>query len=144
DGNVWDDVAGYFTSTILNNRAVVTSPFTVTVTHSFSTDHTIIYTHSVIRATQAYTGTNLKARVAVKEHEIFGYTSPNGESHYEGVMRKMLPDGNGTALPSTWNVGDSVVLDLQWTIVDNPNVFTPYWPQLEAVAFVQEDATKEV
>ena len=144
DGNVWDDVAGYFTSTILNNRAAVTSPFTITVTHSFSPDHTIIYTHSVIRATQAYTGTNLKARVAVKEHEIFGYTSPNGESHYEGVMRKMLPDGNGTALPSTWNVGDSVVLDLQWTIVDNPNVFIPYWPQLEAVAFVQEDATKEV
>lgn len=144
DGNVWDDVAGYFTNTILNNRAAVTSPFTITVTHSFSTGYDTIYTHSVIRATQAYSGTNLKARVAVSERDIYGYTSPNGESHFEWVMRKMLPDGNGTALPSTWYVGDSVVLDLQWTIVDNPNLFVPYWPVLQAVTFVQEDATKEV
>jgi hypothetical protein len=144
DGNVWNDVAGNFTNTILNNRAAVTSPFTITVTHSFSADHTIIYTHSVIRATQAYTGTTLKARVAVTERDIYGYTAPNGESHFEWTMRKMLPNGNGTALPSTWNVGDSAVVDLQWTIVDNPNVFLPYWPVLQAVTFVQDDATKEV
>jgi len=62
-------------------------------------------------------------------------------------MRKMLPNGTGTILPATWAVGDSVVLDEQWAInvpTNIPTVFMPYWPMLRAVAFVQNDATKEI
>ncbi|QQR95483.1 MAG: hypothetical protein IPJ93_01620 [Bacteroidota bacterium] len=148
DGNVWDGNAGSFPVATLNSRVATTSPFTVDVTHSFSPTHDIIYTHTVIRATQAVTGlTSLKARIAITEKDLYGYTSPNGESHYSDVMRKMLPNGTGTILPATWAVGDSVVLDEQWTInvpTNIPTVFMPYWPMLRAVAFVQNDATKEI
>jgi hypothetical protein len=147
DGNVWNNTVGNFNATLLNARAAITSPFEINVTHSFSPAYDIIYTHTVVRATQAVTGMNqLKLRVAVSEQDIYGYTSPNGESHYQHVMRKMLPDGNGTTLPANWNVGDSTVIDLQWTITTNANpvIYKPYWAMLEAVAFVQTDDSKEV
>ncbi|MEI2760037.1 MAG: choice-of-anchor J domain-containing protein [Bacteroidia bacterium] len=148
DGNVWNGNAGSFPVATLNSRVASTSPFTIDVTHSFSPTFDIIYVHAVIRATQAVSGlSSLKARIAITEKDNYGYTSPNGESHYSDVMRKMLPNGTGTVLPATWAVGDSVVLDEQWTInvpSNIPTVYLPYWPMLRAVAFVQNDATKEI
>jgi hypothetical protein len=148
DGNVWNDVAGNFNATLLNSRYAVASPFDITVTHDFSVAHDSIYTHSVIRATQAIANsTQLHARIVVTEKSLYGYTSPNGETYFEHVMRKMLPAPVGTALAATWNVGDSMVIDEAWkiTVPVNPLVVSmPLWPELEVVTFVQDDATKEV
>lgn len=147
DGNVWEGNVASFPVATMNSRYAVASPFEVEVTHSFSPAHDIIYTHTVVRAVQAVSSANaLNLRVAITEKNVYGYTSPNGESTYEHVMRKMLPTGTGTALPTTWNVGDSVVTDLQWTIAAGtpPNIYYPFWPMLEVVSFVQADVTKEV
>jgi hypothetical protein len=100
-----------------------------------------------VRAVQAVTSPNpLNLRVAITEKNVYGYTSPNGEAEYQHVMRKMLPTGTGTSLPTVWNAGDSVVTDLQWTIAAGtlPNIYYPFWPMLEVVSFVQADVTKEV
>lgn len=147
DGNVWNNNVASFTATLVNNRYAVPSPFDVEVSHTFSPAHDVIYTHTVIRATQALTGmTGLHARVAVTEKNVYGYTSPNGEDEYQHVMRKMLPNGTGTTLPADWAVGDSVVVDESWTITTNanPNIYKPYWPELEVVSFVQNDVNKEI
>lgn len=143
DGNVFNDNAGVLDATIINNRAAIQSPFSIDVVHSFSAANDTIYTTAVFKAMQSYSGTNLVAQMVVTERDIFGYTSPNGENHYEGVMRKMLPDPSGTALPAIWNAGDSVVLTYAWYITPAA-LSSPVYSQLSVVAFVQENATKEV
>lgn len=143
DGNVFNDNAGALDPTIINNRYVVSSPFTVVVSHTFSAANDSIYATVVITSPQGYTGTNLVAQVAVTERDIFGYTSPNGENHYEGVMRKMLPSPAGTALQSVWNSGDSYTINLSWAITP-ATLSSPVYSQLSVVAFVQENTTKEV
>ncbi len=144
DGNVWNDVAGLMTATMINNRFAVTSPFEIEVSHTLSPAEDTIYTHTVIRATAAVSG-NLSARVAVVEHAVYGYTSPNGESDYENVMRKMLPTATGTALPASFAVGDSVVLDLAWKIAASPTTYPgPVPVQLKVISFVQNNTTKEI
>jgi len=143
DGNVFNDNAGALDPTIINNRYVVSSPFTVAVSHTFSAANDSIYATVVITSPQGYTGTSLVAQVAVTERDIFGYTSPNGENHYEGVMRKMLPSPAGTALQSVWNSGDSYTINLSWAITP-ATLSSPVYSQLSVVAFVQENTTKEV
>jgi hypothetical protein len=146
DGNYWDGNVANVTASQLTTRGAVMSPFSVDVTHSFSAAHDIIYVHAVIRATQAVNGTTLKARIAVAERDVYGYTSPNGESEYSHVMRKMLPDPSGIALPSAWAVGDSVQLDYNWTIATpgSSAIDMPIWAMLEGMVWVQDDATKEI
>lgn len=143
DGNVFNDNAGGLDPTIINNRYVVQSPFTVNVEHSFSAGNDSIYVTAVFKATQAYSGTNLVAQIAVTERDIFGYTSPNGENHYEGVMRKMLPNASGTTLPAVWNAGDSIVLNYSWYITPAA-LSSPVYYQLSVVGFIQENSNKEV
>ena len=143
DGNQFNDNAGALDVNIINSRYAITSPFEVKVSHSFSAANDTIYAQVVIKAAQNYTGTNLVAQIAVTERDIFGYTSPNGESHYEGVLRKMLPSAAGTPLPASWNNGDSTVLNYSWYIT-TASLSSPVYYQLSVIAFVQENSNKEV
>jgi hypothetical protein len=79
DGNVWDDNIANFTATMLNNQYAVSSPFSITVTHTLSALADSIHAHIVVTASQAVNNANLKLQVAIAEQEVFGYTSPNGE-----------------------------------------------------------------
>lgn len=144
DGNLFDDNIGNFTASLLNNQFAVTSPFDVIVTHTLSPNEDSVYAHTVVRATQAITG-NMSLRVVVVESEVFGYTSPNGEDEYRNVMRKMLPDQNGTLLPATWAVGDSVVVDLAWKIAASPTSYAgPVPVMLRVISFVQDNTSKAI
>ena len=98
-------------------------------------------TTSISANTQLAFSNRLFARFAIIERNIYFTAAPgsNGEKHFEGVMKKMLPDANGTALPSTMVQGDSVVYNFTWTMA---NVYNQV--QLAVVGFVQDDATKEV
>ncbi len=146
DGNYWEGNAASVTAAQLTTRGGVMSPFSINVSHSFSVAHDIIYIHAVIRASQAVSSANpLKAQIAVAERNVYGYTSPNGESEYSHVMRKLLPSGTGTTLPSTWAIGDSVVIDQQWTITPSTTSYaSPIWAMLEGIVWVQENVTKEI
>jgi len=146
DGNVWQGNAGAVTAANFNSRIAVTSPFEISASHTFSAAYDSIFAHIVIRATGAVSLPNLKARVAISERNVYGYTSPNGESDYAHVMRKLLPTAAGTAMPASMAIGDSVVLDVQWKIVvpTNPSIGTPLWPMLEVIAWVQNDTNKEI
>ncbi len=142
DGNYWNGNAASVTNGQLNTRAAVASPFDIEVSHYFSPANDIIYIHTVIRATQTVSTGTYKARIAVAERDVYGYTSPNGENEYSHVMRKLLPNGTGTALPSTWVIGDSVVINEQWTIAASPTSYPmPIWAMLEAIVWVQNDVT---
>lgn len=148
DGNTWSGGVSSFTAAQIDSRFAVPSPFSVQVSHEFSSVHDMIHTRTVIRATEALSGlTQLRAKIAVTEKEINGPATFNGETHWQHVMRKLLPGFGGIALPADWAVGDSVVLDEAWTIAQPPSPSAgalPNWMQLEVVSFVQNDETKEV
>lgn len=140
DGNVWQDHPAYFTQTLINNRAPVPSPFSMTLNHSFNTDYTQMTITGSITATQAF-GTATNLRVAVIERDIY-FCSPagsNGETHFEGVMKKMLPNQNGTVLPATWTQGQVQNFQFTWNLA---NVYDK--TRLAVVAWVYNPATKEV
>ncbi|HNU47522.1 MAG TPA: T9SS type A sorting domain-containing protein [Bacteroidia bacterium] len=143
DGNQFNDNAGALDPVIINPRYATPSPFEVRVAHTFSAANDTIYASVIIKAAQNYNGSNLVAQIAVTERDIFGYTSPNGESHYEGVLRKMLPSASGTPLQQSWNAGDSVVLNYSWYITPAA-LSSPVYYQLSVIAFVQENSNKEV
>ncbi|EJF54514.1 hypothetical protein SapgrDRAFT_2860 [Saprospira grandis DSM 2844] len=64
------------------------------------------------------------------------YFSNGVNFHTHSLLRKMLPDAAGTRFSQSWLPGDSVQLSEVWTY--NPNNIDT--AQLEAIAFVQEDA----
>lgn len=68
----------------------------------------------------------------------------NGEKVFESVMKKMLPSPNGTTLPAM-QAGDSVEYTYKWSIT-KANGTSEYYNigRAAAVAFVQNNTTKEV
>jgi len=143
DGNTWSGPVFSFNQAILDARYTVPSPFAISVSHTFSPVYDTIFTRTAIVATQAISGMlQLRAKIAVTEKDITGFTSYNGENHFQNVMRKLLPEATGTPLPANWAVGDSVVIEAQWEIYGGDP--TPDWAQLQVLAFVQNETNKDV
>jgi hypothetical protein len=119
----------------------VASPFTIGLTHSFSSDYDSIFITATITATQTVSGT-LKGHIVVVEQEINFNTPPgtNGEMDFYSVMRKMLPSDQGTTLPTSWTAGQVQTISIGAPVpsyIYNMN-------NIGVVAFVQDDATKNV
>ncbi|HKR07529.1 MAG TPA: T9SS type A sorting domain-containing protein [Bacteroidia bacterium] len=140
DGNVFNDHPGVFEQSNIDSRYAVPSPFEFRITHTLSANNDSVYVNAVIKATTAVSG-NLKAFLAVIERNIYFTTPPgsNGEKHFEGVMKRMLPSDQGLTLPGSFAVNDSVVMDESWALA---NVYD--LNQLAVVGFVQDMTTKEV
>jgi len=139
DGNVYNDQPATLTQAIISNRYAVTSPFTVSISHAIN--GTSVDVTAVVKMTGSISPAGLFSRFAIIERNVYFTAAPgtNGEKHFEGVMKKMLPNASGTALPSTMVQGDSVVYNFSWTMA---NVYNQV--QLAVVGFVQDNATKEV
>ncbi|HKR05737.1 MAG TPA: T9SS type A sorting domain-containing protein [Bacteroidia bacterium] len=128
------------TQTNINTRYASPSPFTIDVSHYLSPNNDSIYCHATITCTQAVSGT-LKAHMAVIERMVY-FTNPpgtNGEKTFEGVMKRMLPSDQGTALAATYNPGDIINVDNAWAL---SNVYDIN--QLAVVVWVQDNANKNV
>lgn len=118
----------------INNRYAVPASFDMTATHTFSPNYDMINITVTITATAAVSDTYV-GHVALVERNIYFTTAPgsNGETHFEGVMKKMLPDANGTALPSAWTVGQTQTLTFSIPVPS----YTYNLNELAVVAFVQ-------
>jgi hypothetical protein len=130
----------YVTQALINGRLAIQAPFTVDVTHYLSSDNDSIYCQATITCTQATSGTFV-AQMAVIERNVYFVTAPgsNGEKHFEGVMKKMLPSATGTAMTGTQTVGLVTNLNYAWALSNVYNL-----NQLAVVVFVQNNANKNV
>jgi hypothetical protein len=129
----------------LQDRASVTSPFTIDITHAFSADADSFYATAVITASQDYNVSaigKLKFRFALTEEVISFATAPgsNGETEFHNVMRKMYPAPLGTALQDTFKNGQSVTLNFAGPI---PSYIYDK-AQIKFIGFIQDDNTKEI
>jgi hypothetical protein len=140
DGTAYAGAPSGVTQAVIDNRYnTVTSPYTITATHSFDAGYTQMTVNADISCTQTITGT-MTAQVAVMERQINFTSAPgsNGELTFYGVMVKMLPDDQGTPV-TAMNNGDTqsitLTVDIPWYVY-NLN-------QLASVIFIQS-STKAV
>ena len=98
--------AGY-NQTIINEYAAVPSSFEIDMYHRLSANQDSIYVTMRVRAAEDLSG-SFKAHIVVVEKHINFATPPgtNGEKNFSDVMKKMLPDNQGTNLPVSWKSGD--------------------------------------
>lgn len=141
DGTVTNGLPNVLTQSIIDNRYAVTSPFTLNLTHNFSSDFDSIFISAELICTQAVSGT-LKLHVALVEEEIAFCSPPgsNGEDVFYGVCREMWPSASGTTLATSWTNGTSQT----FTFADAVPSYLYSAKQMAVVAFVQDDATKNV
>src|SRR5690606_1804804 len=86
---------------------------------------------------------NLRLHVVLAEHEIRFPTAPGStaEKTFEGVMRKMYPNQNGTSLTEPLIPGgDTMTITLTEAIPD----YIYDYRELAVVAFLQNHSTKAV
>ena len=100
---------------------------------------------------------NLRLFAAIVELKTTGNAKSNGETEFHYVMKKMLPDANGTTLANFTN-GTAVTKSLAWTFkgnyrlpsdatnpIDNATEHSvEEFSDLTAVVWVQDMTTKEV
>jgi hypothetical protein len=124
----------------INSRYYLPSPFIINVSFTINSLNDTIFAHSDITCTQAVSG-SLTAHMAIIERDVYFSESPgtNDETHFEGVMKYMLPTAFGTPLQPTWMPGDTLDLDYFWKLANVYDI-----NQLAVVVFIQDTLTKEV
>lgn len=145
DGNVAQGNPGNLfangQSSTMDARVGVASNFDITVFHTLSNDLTAVNVDAIITSTAAVANANLKAHIVVVEKHIAFPSAPgsNGEKDFYNVMKRMLPNSNGTDLQDVWATGNTVVLSESWNFSNVYNI-----GDLGVVVFIQDDVTKEV
>jgi hypothetical protein len=149
DGNVYSGAPSGVTNTVVNNRYGVTSPTDVKIKYRVIDNAAPINDSMAlevkVRAISAIPAGRKLHTVAIER--VIEFPTPpgsNGEKKFEYVMKKMFPDGNGTNLPAM-AAGDSLTYNFKWSLVRS-NGSQAYYDlgQASAVAFVQNNTTKEV
>ncbi len=145
DGGSFPGAPNGVTQDFIDEKVALTSPLEVKITHSLAKTLDTMTIRVVVKNVTAtnFTSPSLLIHTAITEKAIAFPTAPgtNGEKEFFNVMRKMLPDANGSKVAgNSIAAGDSVVLS--W------KVFVPFYiykyDQLSVVAFVQDNDSKEV
>ncbi|MES2837486.1 MAG: T9SS type A sorting domain-containing protein [Bacteroidota bacterium] len=135
---------GDFLQQWVDDRYTVTSPFQFNLTHSFDATYSNIIITGSITATQAvtYSANQLKQHIIIIEKHIEFDTPPgsNGETEFAHVVRKMLPNASGTALPSVWTAGQTVSINI---VAPIPS-FIYKLNEVAVVGFIQNNSGKEI
>ncbi|HDZ58772.1 MAG TPA: PKD domain-containing protein, partial [Ignavibacteriales bacterium] len=131
-----------FMNAVTNGNAEY-APFNIVLTPERFSNNVINVHVKIIRdPADATTFGDIKLRVALTEKSVdFGYPSPNGETIFFSVCRKMLPDGHGInfTIPAP---GDSTELDLMYIPTMEFSQAVNF-DSIRVVAFIQSDDTKE-
>ncbi len=118
----------------VNQRKAVNSSFTIDVTGEMLglTDYRATVT---VEKVASYSGSNLKLQFALTQSHIM--YSWQGQDHLNFVLRKMVPNYQGTSID--FSGGDVETVDLEFSL-------NPSWVRedMEVVVFVQNNSTKEV
>jgi hypothetical protein len=115
------------------------TPVTIVLNHTVAPTKDAVDITVSVTSTQTLTGT-LQLRVAVTEGTLNFWSPPgtNGELDFFNVMKKMLPDANGTTT-GDFAANETKTYTFSWPLQNFYNL-----NQVEVVAWLQDDATKEV
>ena len=135
DGNAFHGSPASVTQTMINNRYAVTSPFELKINQQLSPGNDSIYVTMLGKATGDASGSLASHCVVIEKHIHFN-TAPgtNGEKDFYNVMKKMLPDEDGTTLASNFTNGDYFIIEQSWKLA---NVYNN--DELSVVGFIQNN-----
>jgi len=140
NGSWYAGAPGGYSATMINNRYAVASPFEIDIEYVVNPFE--VTANVTVTCTQAITNlSQLKLRIAAVERVISFSSAPgsNGETTFYNIMKKFLGGISGLAMNSNWTVGQSQTFTETW---QHQNIYN--FAQLSIVAFVQNDANKEV
>lgn len=142
DGNIYSGHPNGWTGSmsIVENRAAVPSPFTLSVNQRLSTTNDTLFVTMLVEATMPVSGP-ITAFMGVIEKYIHFNTAPgsNGEKDFYNVLKKMLPAKGGIALNTPMQPGDYAIIESYWVLANVYNI-----PQLSVVAYIQNPTSKEI
>ena len=146
-GGNWFTYAGApsgFTQTAIDNELVTTSPFSVSVSHEYSTNFATLSMRCVIQ-------NQTSLPISLANHSLFlsivteslNYPSApnsNGETYFRNIHRAFIPDQNGTVLSGNLASGDSAVFTFQESVTQDWIDLT----EVKVVGFVQNTNSNEI
>ena len=146
-GSAYSGAPANVTQTSIDNRYGVSSPLAVSVTHQLTSgyDSILIAVNVNNPGTSSFTSGSagsLKLHTVIVEEEINYPVAPgsNGEKDFFSIMRKMLPNANGTALADAWTAGQSQT----FTFAVALPTYIANLGEIAVVAFVQDNSSKDV
>jgi hypothetical protein len=128
-----------FDSLDLSRRNMIAPPFAITLNSTVSGG--IVTVNGQIKALENIIDSeNATLYIAVTEKVSNKNKGALGETIFYNVFRKFIPNAAGISLQKTWAKGESFTLsDRSWAIQKIPN-----GSQIEVIAFIQNNVTKEV
>lgn len=142
---VLDGVNTDVTQTAINNRYAVPSPINLTMTHTLTADFSAANVSVTIDAPAAWNESNTVLQVAMVEKRISFASAPgsNGEKDFYDVMRKMLPNANGTPVDMSNFTNENGTQTFTFNNVAIPSYIYDL-SQVRFIAWVQNNTNKEV
>lgn len=137
-GNEYPGAPGGYTQTMIDHATSLTSPFDIDISYILHPEEITVTVTAT--CTEAVSG-ELRLHIGVIEKEI-NFSSPPGstnEKDFFGVMKKMLPNGNGTIMATSYEPGEEFTSTQSWTLANIYNM-----DEIAVVAFIQDQTTKEV
>jgi hypothetical protein len=135
----YDNAPACLTADEIDAQYGTTSPVKIVLSHSLTADYDSILISVAVTSDIALTGT-LRLHVAVVEDEINFNAAPgtNGELEFFQVMRRMLPNGNGTTT-GNFAAGETKSYNFAW-----PITYAYDLNKLCAASWLQINTTKAV
>ena len=135
------------TQSQIDARYNTTPDWSVTVTHQLTSGYDSVQVVVLVGNATSSTLTSgstgsLKLHLMMVE-ETITYSSPpgsNGETVFHNVMRKMVPNDNGTTLANSWTAGQSQSLQFKIPLP----TYLANLGEIAFVAFVQDDSNKDI
>ncbi len=128
------------TDATIQNAYLIPSPYEITIVNTILPDYNSIEVNVTVKLTGPVSG-NPMLRVAALEKVISWATPPgtNGERVFHHVLKKFLPNTNGTNISEINQIGQSKT----YTFIYKFDKLYDF-KTLETAAFIQNDMTKEV
>lgn len=117
-----------------NSESAISSFFTMTNTLEVSGDNVTVNV-----TIMPYISVDMRVHIAIIEKQTLNNTGNNGETSFEHVMMKMLPDANGTLV--SFVSGANTVINESF---DMSSTYVEEMSDLLAVVFIQDDSTKQI
>ena len=130
---------GSYNANLINSGYNNMTPVKIELSHEWDQAYENVTITVDVTSETAISG-DLRLRIAVTEHEILFTSAPgsNGEKDFYDVMKKMLPSADGT-MTGDFAAGETKSYTFEWRV----EKFYDF-NQLQVVAWLQDDATKEV
>ena len=130
-----------YSQQIINEYYAIPASFEIDLYHKITTAEDSVHVWMRIRAAEDVTSSSLKAQIVVIEKEIHFTSAPgsNGEKDFLDVMKKMLPNEQGTSIKGTWQEGEYIILKESWKLA---NIYD--MDELGVVGFIQHNNSKGI